>query len=549
MGMPEPHDPFQHDPFSGRRIVRCFAYARISEDREGAGLGVERQLEDIHELAEQLSNRDVEYRVVRVFQDNDLSAYSGKPRPDYIAMLQALRDGEGDCVLAWHTDRLHRSPAELEEYINVCEPKAIDTRTVKAGHLDLTTATGRMIARQLGVQARYEIERMIERQRRKRDQMAERGEYFGGRRPFGYEGDGITPRSLHCPRCGQDKAAEFLSVRLCLSCKREGDFLRDQACRGCGARKGFTVECFCRRCSTQADIAPESEAALVEAAIDLLLAGASLNSIAARWNEDGVLTSTGATWAGPEVRSMVLRPRNAGILVHRGKEAGRGGWKALVDESKWRSVVAFLTDESRRTTPGNARRHLGSSLYICGVHGETLRVVTGGNYNRKLGIPSYACRTNKHLMRRVDLLDDHVQLAVLERVTRSDAADLLASREDPVDVSGAQQDMREAREKLTELATALGAGEMDMLEWRAASKAAKQRLADAEQVLAAAMKVNPVVGLVNAEDPESMWNALDLGRQRAVIDYLMTVVVLPARRGRLPGGGYWDPEAVRIDWK
>lgn len=541
--------PDHVDPATGRRVIRCFLYARISEDREGAGLGVERQIEDGHTLANQLSTSEVEYRIVRVFKDNDLSAYSGKPRPDYIAMLQALRDGEGDCVLAWHTDRLHRSPAELEEYIDVCEPRRVDTRTVKAGHLDLTTATGRMIARQLGVQARYEIERMIERQRRKREQMAQRGEYFGGRRPFGYEPDGITPRSLVCPRCEETEATKFTSIRLCFSCEAEGAFLTDQPCRSCGGRDGFTVECFCQKCSTRADIAPGSEAALVGTAVDLLLAGATLNSIAARWNEEGIPTSTGATWEGSEVRSMVLKPRNAGILVHRRQEAGRGGWKALVEEPKWRSLVALLTDASRRTTPGNARRHLGTGLYVCSEHGSTLRVATGNTRSRQSKAPSYACRESKHLMRRVDLLDDWVQLAVLERVSRPDAADLLAAREEPVDVRGAQATMRQARARLNELATAFGSGEMDMMEWRVASGAAKTRLADAEKLLAGAVKTNPVVGLVNAEDPEAAWNAFDLGRQRAVIDFLVTVVVLPARRGRIPGGGYWDPEAVRFDWK
>ncbi|MFE6103164.1 recombinase family protein [Streptomyces laurentii] len=535
--------PEHVDLMTGRRIVRCFIYARISEDREGAGLGIERQVEDCHTLAEQLSNPQVEFRVVRVFEDNDLSAYSGKPRPDYLAMLQALRDDEADCVLAWHTDRLHRSPSELEEYINVCEPRQVDTRTAKSGHLDLTTATGRMIARQLGVQARYEVERMIERQRRKRDQMAARGEYFGGRRPFGYEPDGILPRSLICPRCGKNEPKAFVSVRLCLACGQEGGFVNDHTCRGCGSRDGFTVECLCRGCDSRADIAPGSEAALVEEAVDQLLAGASLNSIAAGWNEDGIPTSTGHKWAGTEVRSLVLRPRNAGILVHRRQEAGRGGWRALVDEPKWRSLVAMLTDEARRTSPGGARRHLGTGLYVCGVHGNTMRVVTGNS------TPSYACRTTKHVMRRADLLDDHVQLAVLERVTRPDAAELLAARDEPVDVRGAQKDMREARATLDDLAAALGRGEMDMLEWRVASGAAKQRLAAAEKVLADAVKLNPVVGLVGSEDPEVAWNMLDLGRKRAVIDYLMTVAVLPARHGRMPGGGYWDPDAVRIDWK
>ncbi|WP_079144032.1 recombinase family protein [Streptomyces luteocolor] len=68
-------------------------------------------MEDRLELAEQLSTPQVQYRIVHApFEDNDLSAYSGKPRPDYLAMLTALRNGEADCVRAWHTDRLHRSP-------------------------------------------------------------------------------------------------------------------------------------------------------------------------------------------------------------------------------------------------------------------------------------------------------------------------------------------------------------------------------------------------------------------------------------------------------
>ena len=50
-------------------------YARISEDREGAGLGVERQLEDQCVLFGQLG-----LRLAGVYADNDLSAFTGKPR-------------------------------------------------------------------------------------------------------------------------------------------------------------------------------------------------------------------------------------------------------------------------------------------------------------------------------------------------------------------------------------------------------------------------------------------------------------------------------------
>ncbi|MFD4740978.1 recombinase family protein [Streptomyces virginiae] len=475
---------------SGRRIVRCYLYARISSDREGAGLGCDRQIEDGYAHAEQISTSDVEYRIVEVFEDNDLSAYSGKPRPDYIRMIEGLKAGGADCIIAWHTDRLHRSPAELESYIDVCEPRRVETRTVKAGHLDLTTATGRMIARQLGVQARYEVERMVERQKRARDQMAQMGRHFGGRRPFGWEVDGMTPVDVE------------------MECIRE--------------------------------------------AAKSILAGASLHSIRRGWAERGVLTSTGGEWAASEIRKMLLRPRNAGIVVHRGEEVGTAQWPAALDEPTWRSVVATLTDPARKTGPlGNARVALGSGLYLCGVCGATVASSTdgAGNHPDRQRLLNYRCRSQQHVSRRRDMVDDIVQLAVLERLSQPDAADLLAAREDPVDVRGAQEDRRQARLILDGLAGALGRGELDMRSWSLASEAARQRIAAAEATLSQAFKVNPVAALLTGDDVEEAWNGLDLSRQRAVISYLMTVTLNKARRGRQPGGGYWDPNSVRIEWK
>ncbi len=100
---------------------RAVIYVRISRDkRRGSldeGLGVQAQEEQCRELAARTG-----YRVVRVFCDNDVSAYSGKPRPDYGKMLDLLLASGADVVLCWHTDRLHRSNAELEDYINVVEP-------------------------------------------------------------------------------------------------------------------------------------------------------------------------------------------------------------------------------------------------------------------------------------------------------------------------------------------------------------------------------------------------------------------------------------------
>ncbi len=521
--------------------TRAIIYCRISRDREGAGLGVERQREDCEALATQLG-----VEIVAVYSDNDMSAYSGKPRPGYKRLLDDLREGRADTVLAWHTDRLHRSPAELEEYIDVCEPRRVQTRTVKAGHLDLTTATGRMIARQLGVQARYEVERMVERQRRTRDQMAEQGKHFGGRRPFGYEEDRITPRSLCCGVCGAEEG--FQIVQRCPECRTDGPFVPGRVCGSCKAADGVTVLAVCP-CGADADVVEGSEAWHVAWAADALLSGTSLHAIAAEWNQRGVLTSTGRSWAATEVRSMMLRPRNAGIIRHRGQEAGPSRWPALLDEATWRSVVSLLTEPSRRTTPGNERRYLGTGLYECGQCSATVRMVTSNKNGAKYAT-AYACRADKtHVVRKVGPIDAYVELHVRDRLKQPEIAELLAARKDPVDVRGAQRDMRQARRTLDELAAAFGAGELDMQEWRAARKSARERLERAQKVMEYAVEVNPVAGLVGAEDVDAAWDALDLSRQRSVISYLMTVRLFPGRKGRLPGGTYFDAESVRIEWK
>lgn len=530
-----------------RQTIRCFVYARISEDREGAHLATERQTDDCRELAERLSTPQVEYKIVKIFEDNDLSAYTGKPRPGYKAMLAALREGEAECVLAWHTDRLHRSPAELEEYIDVCGPAGIPTRTAKAGDLDLSTATGRMIARQLGVQARYEVERMIERSRRARDQKATHGEYAGGPRPFGYEEDGLTPRTLECRPCGRRGPKGFTPQQHCDACDAVDQFSRDLVCQNCSEKDTLTVVYHCVRCDTAATFADGSEAALIRDAGPSVLAGASIGSLTSAAVEAGVKTSHGKNHRN--LRAILMRPRNAGLLLHRGEIVGRANWMRLMDEPVWRSMVAVLEDPSRIPSAPNTRKHLGSNIYACLVCGATLKASSKSNGRGGRTRAVYRCREKDCVTRNLADLDDYVQLVFLARLQREDAAELLLHREDPVDVRAIQKDMRAARATLDDLAAALGAGEMDRQEWLAARAPARRRLEDAEARMSSAVQANPLAELVGAPDPVAAWNALDLSRKRAAIDFAMSVGVGPARRGRMPGGAYFDESSVEIVWK
>ena len=140
--------------------VQAAIYCRISKDREADGLGVERQRADCEALAARLG-----WTVAATFTDDDRSAYSGKPRPAYRDLLAAIDAGTVGAILAWHPDRLHRSPRELESFIDLVESHGTAVQTVTAGAYDLTTPTGRMQARIVGNVARFESEHKSERLR------------------------------------------------------------------------------------------------------------------------------------------------------------------------------------------------------------------------------------------------------------------------------------------------------------------------------------------------------------------------------------------------
>src|SRR5437660_557863 len=117
-------------------------YVRISDDREGRGLGVERQLSDCRRLAEGSAD-------VREFNDNDISAsrFTQKKRPAYSEMLKLIKDGQISTIVCWRSDRLYRRPRELEDLIDLVENQYLTIRTVTAGEVDFSTSAGRTQAR------------------------------------------------------------------------------------------------------------------------------------------------------------------------------------------------------------------------------------------------------------------------------------------------------------------------------------------------------------------------------------------------------------------
>ena len=154
--------------------VKAGVYTRISSDPSGQRAGVERQRADCeaHCLARG-------WDVVEVFCDNDASAYGRKPRRACERMLAAVESGRIDAIVTWHNDRLHRSPKELEAFIDLVERSRVRLAVVTGGDYDLTTPDGRLSARIVGAVARKESEDRSRRVRRKHLELAEQGKPAG----------------------------------------------------------------------------------------------------------------------------------------------------------------------------------------------------------------------------------------------------------------------------------------------------------------------------------------------------------------------------------
>jgi DNA invertase Pin-like site-specific DNA recombinase len=294
---------------------RAAVYARISDDREGTALGIERQEQDCRALAERLGWELHPERPV--YSDNDVgaSAKSRKARPAFAELLAAVRAGTVDGILYYSTSRLTRRPLEYEAIIGLVEDTGVQLATVVSGAVDLTTADGQMIGRILAAQDAAEAARIGERVRRTFVQHRAAGRpHTTGTRPFGYQPGGL--------RMDADEA----------------DAIRDAA-------RWVTEE------------------------------GASLGEVMRRWTEAGVQPVNGGAWSRVMVRKVLTRPRNAGLVEDHGEIVARGSFDAILDEETWQRVREALAGRSGLVAARYARReHLLAGLLYCGVCGSRMKV-------------------------------------------------------------------------------------------------------------------------------------------------------------------------------
>lgn len=265
-------------------MTRAAIYLRISQDKTGEQAGVTRQREDCLALVKQQ-----DWTLADVYQDNDISASSGKVRPDYRRLLADIEAGLIDAIVCWHPDRLYRKLADLEGLIAAIERQSVIMRTVRAGEIDLSTPTGRMLARILSATAQAEGEVKADRWRRSWQQGREQGKWAGsGTRLFGYT--------------------------------REGEVIPD-------------------------------EAAVAQEMAKRIAAGEPIMGVA-RWLEaEGIKGTRGGVWTPIAVKQYLTRPIIAGYATLHGEIVREGDWEPVVDRETWEEARALLGTRTRQYVP------------------------------------------------------------------------------------------------------------------------------------------------------------------------------------------------------
>ena len=173
--------------------MRAAVYLRISLDRYGDGLAVDRQREDCLRIIEQRG-----WDLVEIYEDTMSASVSTKARPGYEQMIRDWSAGRFGAIVCWDLDRLTRQPRQLEDWIDRAEQRGLRLVTAN-GEADLGTDAGRMFARIKAAVSRQEVDRKSARQVRAAQQRAQRGMGWGPRRPFGFAEDKITHHPTEAP--------------------------------------------------------------------------------------------------------------------------------------------------------------------------------------------------------------------------------------------------------------------------------------------------------------------------------------------------------------
>jgi site-specific DNA recombinase len=469
--------------YRGRPMPRAAAvYCRISDDREGRQLGVTRQRQDCLALAERKG-----WTVAEVYTDNDVSAYSGKPRPAYRRMLVDLKEGTRDALVVYDLDRLVRQPRELEEFFDLADAAGLTDYASVTGDLDLANDDHRTYARIMGALAQKESNDKRRRIKRKHQELAEHGKVSGGgTRPYGYTEDRRRIRA--------------------------------------------------------------SEAKVIREAANRVLAGESIRSVCRALNARGITTVTSKPWHPSGLRRILLSARISAQREHHGDIVAPAEWPPIIAPEDTARLRALLADK-RRGASRTPRRYLLAGMLRCHACGATMVSRPRSDGERRYVCatgPGFAgCGKTAILAPPLEVF---VAEAVLERLDTPELeAALRGEAAKDAEAALIQRELDEAQAQSADLAAMWGTNQISRSEWLAARTPIEQRIEQLKRSLSRATRTTALVDYVGKTATlRREWEHLALSRQRAIVEAVLDHVMIgPARRGL----NRFDPARVSPVWK
>lgn len=465
-------------------MIRTAMYARISDDRTGDRLGVERQKVDCKKIAEAKG-----WTISGEYVDNDISAYKGKVRPQFEAMLADIEAGHFDAVVTYHQDRLTRRPAEFEKFLTICERAGVRSFATVTGYTELGQGDGIMVARIYAAVAANQSDAASRRIRRKNDERASQGlPHVSGSRAFGYALDRQT--------------------------------------------------------------VIESEAAVIRDAAARFIAGESLNSITASFKSAGIKTATGQNdWRTPTLRNLLKSPRLAGLREHRGAVVGDAAWPPIITMQQHEQIKHRLA-ENTRTGARSPRRYLLSGKVFCKECGNKMFSASADKGRRRYACLSSAdfggCGK---VYISGESLDRLIADAVLLRLDNPQLAQLMEDATDAgAETAQLRAEIASDAQQLDELLELYTSRQITMREWlkartqvEARMERSKRRLGRIDGGASVLAYLGQGKALRDAWDAEQM----TLGRQRAIVDLIVDRVLIESAKRKT---NRLDPTRVEPVW-
>ncbi|MFS1302565.1 recombinase family protein [Streptosporangium longisporum] len=495
-------------------------YARISSDKSGAGVGAESQHIENEEFGEEIG-----FPIEARYTDNDRSAKARPdgtfaPRPDYERLIEDIYAGTVGVIIIWHANRLHRNVEEVTRFIKLALEYKVRLFSVKrGGEYMLTRASGRADLLRDTVTAQEESEHRGERVVLARKRQARTGAYGGGVRPYGWGVDtGRTRRVCLNPK-DSPETREYRDVPVLDMSQHNTEEAEE-----------------IRRWKTD------------------LLAGISTRQVLADLAARGVLTVAQKDertlrrdglevkhkgWGSRTIQQIVTNPRTAGHSVYQGEIVKRNAYPPIITEDERQALITMFADPTRKTSPGNTPKWLGSLIYRCGSCKKAERrnpdgsPVTETVRKNSYGTHIYQCRDKGHCLHPAEGVDAYVERVMIARLSREDIAGLLPQRIS-VDVTALREELTLLDIQEKEIGLSLARKKISLTLAEVAQAEIDKRRTEINAEIKDGTAEHPLQEFVTSDDAESTWKQLTLGRKREIIRLLVTITLLPAGKGNRP---------------